>query len=549
MDLTERLIKGISLGIKNALNEAGRISHRTIDRKLWLSVASVISKNRQTEAEFIKPMKKLTKEDLLNRYVAALLIMKKPCPKNEKDIEKLKTLKLFAQKAIQLGATIDDIQNLYNINSGNTQKPQNVKQGFDPSKLSGAKETAREKLGKQDYKEYVDSLKDQLTNKELNGQYLYKYYVSYGYGFGSDGFSVGERKKKDDKARRYVLGTYLMSNENYDIFVSRYTRLITKWARSSWDREVADKMVIGKEGLNLSYIPKLYETKEEAMEDHDGMVNTAVVQFNGDIFPSYFKFNEVVYSGLGSDSYLNTRAGYIPALGELVDGSRISNVLNDIKGYVWTSTFKDDTHVYGYNGKDITLLELGKDSAYVVPFIPIEKGNKTFSYILEQEHYAGALGLNKDDYIKQDKSNLLVLARSWKMKIIESEYNAIENRVKHMSDRDLISNIINLLKKGVGNHNNSNGEKAFYAKAFYDNHWNMRINKLIYRNNRLYVEYWTGGDSTDSTDWINVDNLVGRHTDDHAGTRFSFDAKAKHEILVTGCSLLMYWDKQIKKYQ
>lgn len=548
MELTERLIKGISLGIKNALNEAGRISHRTIDRKLWLSVASVISKNRSTEAEFIKPMKKLTKEDLLNRYVAALLIMKKPCPKNEKDIEKLKTLKLFAQKAIQLGATIDDIQNLYNINSGNTQKPQNVKQGFDPSKLPGSKETAREKLGKQDYKEYVDSLKDQLTNKELNGQYLYKYYVSYGYGFGSDGFSVGERKKKDDKARRYVLGTYLMSNENYDIFVSRYTRLITKWARSSWDREVADKMVIGKEGLNLSYIPKLYETKEEAMEDHDGMVNTAVVQFNGDIFPSYFKFNEVVYSGIGSDSYLNTRAGYIPALGELVDGSRISNVLNDIKGYVWTSTFKDDKHVYGYNGKDITVLELGKDSAYVVPFIPIEKGNKTFSYILEQEHYAGALELNKDDFIKQDNSNLLMLARSWKMNIIESEYNAIENRVKHMSDRELISNIISLLKKGIGNNNKSNGEKGFYKSGFYDNRWNMRINKLIYYNNRLYVEYWTGGDSTDSTDWINVDNLVGRHTDDHAGTRFSIDSAAKTQILVTGCTLLMYWDKQIKKY-
>ena len=549
MDLSKRILYSISKGIYQGLYEARNISHRTIDRKLWLSVQSVISRNRSSEAEFIKPMKKLTKEDLLNRYVAALLIMKKPCPKNEKDIEKLKTLKLFAQKAIQLGATIDDIQNLYNINSGNTQNPQNVKQGFDPSKLPSSKETAREKLGKYDYKEYTDSLKDQLANKELNGQYLYKYYVSYGFGFGSNGFSVGERNKKDDNARRYVLGTYLMSNEKYDIFVSRYTRLITKWARSSWDREVAGKMVIGNEGLNLRYIPKLYETKEEAMEDHDGMVNTAVVQFNGDIFPSYFKFNEVVYSGLGSDSYLNTRAGYIPALGELVDGSRISNVLNDIKGYVWTSTFKDDTHVYGYNGKDITLLELGKDSAYVVPFIPIEKGNKTFSYILEQEHYAGALGLNKDDYIKQDKSNLLVLARSWKMKIIESEYNAIENRVKHMSDRDLISNIINLLKKGVGNHNNSNGEKAFYAKAFYDNHWNMRINKLIYRNNRLYVEYWTGGDSTDSTDWINVDNLVGRHTDDHAGTRFSFDAKAKHEILVTGCSLLMYWDKQIKKYQ
>jgi len=56
------------------------INYRTIDRKLWLSVASICSRNRSTEAEFVKPMKKLTKEDLINRYVAALLIMKKPCP-------------------------------------------------------------------------------------------------------------------------------------------------------------------------------------------------------------------------------------------------------------------------------------------------------------------------------------------------------------------------------------------------------------------------------------------------------------------------------------
>jgi hypothetical protein len=64
-------------------------------------------------------MKKLNKDDLLNRYVAALLIMRKPCPKNEKDIEDLKTLKLFAEKALELGATINDIQNLYDINAGN----------------------------------------------------------------------------------------------------------------------------------------------------------------------------------------------------------------------------------------------------------------------------------------------------------------------------------------------------------------------------------------------------------------------------------------------
>jgi hypothetical protein len=118
MDLSKRILESISLGIKNALNEAGRINHRTIDRKLWLSVASVCSRNRSTEAEFVKPMKKLTKDDLLNRYVAALLIMKKPCPKSETDIEKNKTLKLFAQKALQLGATFEDIQNLYDVNKG-----------------------------------------------------------------------------------------------------------------------------------------------------------------------------------------------------------------------------------------------------------------------------------------------------------------------------------------------------------------------------------------------------------------------------------------------
>jgi hypothetical protein len=72
------------------------ISFRNIDRKLWLSVASVCSKNKSTEAEFVKPMKKLTKDDLLQRYVAALLIMKKPCPKTKKDIDTLKTFKLFA---------------------------------------------------------------------------------------------------------------------------------------------------------------------------------------------------------------------------------------------------------------------------------------------------------------------------------------------------------------------------------------------------------------------------------------------------------------------
>ncbi len=125
MSLYKELVENISFAIKSSLNEmAKKIDHRTVDRKLWLSVASVCSRNKETECEFIKPMKKLSKQDLLDRYVVGLIILKKPCPKSVNDIEKLKSFKLLGLRAIELGATIDEIKELYNINSGNcSNKP------------------------------------------------------------------------------------------------------------------------------------------------------------------------------------------------------------------------------------------------------------------------------------------------------------------------------------------------------------------------------------------------------------------------------------------
>lgn len=121
MSLYKELIKDISYNLKNTLNEmAKRIDHRTLDRKLWLSVASVCSRNKATECEFVKPMKKLAKDDLINRYVAALIIMKKQCPKNERDMDKIKVFKLFGHRILELGGTINEIQQLYNINMGIT---------------------------------------------------------------------------------------------------------------------------------------------------------------------------------------------------------------------------------------------------------------------------------------------------------------------------------------------------------------------------------------------------------------------------------------------
>ena len=110
------IIKQLYESLIKSLNEA-RIQ-RTINKKLWLTVASICSRNKSTESEFIKPLSKMSKEEILQRYVAALLIMKKPCPETEKDIESLKTFKLFGQKYLSLNGTINDIKKLYIENGG-----------------------------------------------------------------------------------------------------------------------------------------------------------------------------------------------------------------------------------------------------------------------------------------------------------------------------------------------------------------------------------------------------------------------------------------------
>lgn len=115
--LYEKMMLDISKIVKKQLYEMARKSvNRTIDKKLWLTVSSIISRNRSTEAENIKPIG-TDKDNLLQRYVAALLIMKKPCPNNVSEIEDLKTFKNIGNKFIELGGTISEIKELYNKNT------------------------------------------------------------------------------------------------------------------------------------------------------------------------------------------------------------------------------------------------------------------------------------------------------------------------------------------------------------------------------------------------------------------------------------------------
>ena len=59
-NLYESIIYDIAKIVKLQLNEMSKnISYRNIDRKLWLSVASIYSKNKSTEAEFVKPLRNI----------------------------------------------------------------------------------------------------------------------------------------------------------------------------------------------------------------------------------------------------------------------------------------------------------------------------------------------------------------------------------------------------------------------------------------------------------------------------------------------------------
>lgn len=91
---------------------------RTIDAKIWASVASSISKKYKTDNGASAKVSPFNKDILVQKLTAALLIMKQPCPRSWYDI------KIFPQWVHALQTTlktdISAIVNLYNENSGGT---------------------------------------------------------------------------------------------------------------------------------------------------------------------------------------------------------------------------------------------------------------------------------------------------------------------------------------------------------------------------------------------------------------------------------------------
>lgn len=569
MNLEKRILESISMAIKKSLNEMARdISHRTIDRKLWLSVQSIISRNKSTEAEFIKPMKKLNKDDLLNRYVAALLIMKKPCPENEDDIDKLKTLKLFAKKAIQLGATIDDIHTLYDINAGNKTMRQVKSQQSQPSfmdSLINSEET--DIYDEVSYETELD-YKKQLIDKELNGKDLYKTIQIESYGISLNDIPYTHQKINmlnsgyGGHYRSFHMAKYVMTIDNRDIYVTDYQDIMTDrkyWSKYSagFDKIYFTKTKLYKEFV-LKFVKEFYETEDKAILDNNGYENTLILLLNNTNWCDNINMVEMrtgfsYRAGFGdSKNTCKIDNTYIPALGELMDAfSIIPEKFKDINGPIWTSTFKDEETVYGYDGNKVCLLNINTDVAYIVPFVCIEHG-ETYTQKIEINsiEYFNLMRVDegkirsKEQYRVQNKDKLLDSAKKWTLPINNEQLIEIENQIEKYSDTQKISLIKNLLNSKIGN----SLEGKEFSCMLWKNNWNAEVTGMYIYNGNLYVKYYIQGDRTDADDDININNLVGKHTNDTTGKSFTITAKDKEVILRKALAILVYWDKQIKKY-
>ena len=125
--------------------------NRTIDSKAYANVRDLISRKGYNNEEFfndVEPTRKLDGYQLLNRYVAALLILGKPCPQTIEDIDEIGVFKNYAYKLLDTNeGTLEDIINMYNKND---------KVGVNKSRV-GRKPRGRKKFGTvSDYDDFDD---------------------------------------------------------------------------------------------------------------------------------------------------------------------------------------------------------------------------------------------------------------------------------------------------------------------------------------------------------------------------------------------------------
>ena len=93
--------------------------NRTVNPKSFANVRDAIVRRNYDEdwASSVFPLSKFDAEELLHRYVSALLIFGKECPQTEDEIDEIGVFAEYAHKFIdEMGGTLDDIKRLYEKN-------------------------------------------------------------------------------------------------------------------------------------------------------------------------------------------------------------------------------------------------------------------------------------------------------------------------------------------------------------------------------------------------------------------------------------------------
>ena len=93
--------------------------HGAVNPKSYAIVRDAIVRRNYDEdwASSVRPLNKLDAEELLHRYVSALLIFGKECPQTEDEIDEIGVFAEYAHKFIdEMGGTLDDIKSLYEKN-------------------------------------------------------------------------------------------------------------------------------------------------------------------------------------------------------------------------------------------------------------------------------------------------------------------------------------------------------------------------------------------------------------------------------------------------
>lgn len=117
--VTESLRRRIRFNKLRRLNEA-RVQ-RTIDPKLWASVSSGISKTYKNDlGASAKPMG--TRDQLLQRFVAGLIILKQQCPISIDDMLECPAFNQWAAKLVEMGVEMSEVHKLWNENCGSLPK-------------------------------------------------------------------------------------------------------------------------------------------------------------------------------------------------------------------------------------------------------------------------------------------------------------------------------------------------------------------------------------------------------------------------------------------